>query len=76
MKRFQKEKGLSRHKEKLKWLQLNQVTDAKIADALSGLLADPDRRSMMSDSGQTLVDGVGRERVIEVLQKQELAGRP
>lgn len=50
----------------LGWFE--QVTDAKIADALSGLLADPDRRSMMSDSGQTLVDGVGRERVIEILR--------
>ena len=53
----------------LGWFE--QATDAKIADALSGLLGDPDRCSMMSDSGRELVDGVGRERVIEISRKQE-----
>ena len=50
----------------LGWFE--EMTDAKIADALSELLTNPDRRSMMSDSGQTLVDGVGRERVIDILR--------
>jgi len=53
----------------LGWFE--QVTDAKIADALLRLLANPDGRSMMSNSGRELVDGLGRERVIEISRKQK-----
>lgn len=50
----------------LGWFE--QVTDAHIVDALSRLLVNCDQRHQMSRSGQALVDGMGRERVVLALQ--------
>jgi UDP-2,4-diacetamido-2,4,6-trideoxy-beta-L-altropyranose hydrolase len=51
----------------LGWFQ--QVIDDRIAEALSSLLRDRDRRQQMSRAGRTLVNGGGSERVVLALKK-------
>jgi len=50
----------------LGWFE--QVTDVHVAEVLSGLLDDHNRRQQISRDGRALVDGAGSERVVSALQ--------
>jgi len=52
----------------LGWFE--QVSGLHIVEALSGLLNNRSQRQQMSNSGRTLVDGTGSEKVISGLQEQ------
>ena len=51
----------------------DRVSDARLAQALVGLLLAPERRRQMSQTGQQLVDGGGAGRVIETLRASLVA---
>ena len=44
-----------------------EVSPADLGEAVSALLADPDRRREMNRRGKTLVDGYGADRVADVI---------
>jgi spore coat polysaccharide biosynthesis predicted glycosyltransferase SpsG len=46
-----------------------EVTTEKIINLIESLIADPERRSEMSQLGRELVDGEGVNRIIDVLAR-------
>jgi len=61
--------GLSEARIALNLGWSEQVTDDRIAEGLSSLLRDRDRRQQMSGGGRYLVDSAGSERVVLALKR-------
>mgnify|MGYP002280287292 CR=1 FL=1 len=52
----------------LGWYQ--QLTVNQLTTAISELLSTPKQRQQMSEKGRQLVDGLGSQRVIEIMEKK------
>jgi spore coat polysaccharide biosynthesis predicted glycosyltransferase SpsG len=46
-----------------------RISDSDIAEALDGLLGNPERRAMMRENGRSMIDGKGADRVVETLMR-------